>query len=329
MPPSKAAACTAGSEGETGTGKENAARAIHYLGIRREHAFVPINCGAIPDELFESELFGYEKGAFTDAKGSRAGLVEVAKGGTLFLDEVDSLSVKAQAALLRFVQTQEYRPLGAKEARYGDVRIVAATNADLREKVADSQFREDLLYRLKVLGVFMPPIRERREDIPCIAKSLLRKMSVQHGKGYRQLTRQSMQWLLEQPWPGNVRELENLLLREFLLGEGDMIALSTLEGIEHAICTKNVAEQPASYDSASNDSVPAQPFVNSELSFQEAKTAVISEFEKAYVKSALRLAEGNISEAARRAGKERRAFGKLVNKYNIERWRFQDFAGPA
>jgi DNA-binding NtrC family response regulator len=166
-------------QGETGTGKENAARAIHYLSKRSEQGFVPVNCAAIPDELLESELFGHEKGAFTDAKQTQAGLVAIANGGTLFLDEVDSLTPKAQAALLRFLQTQEYRPLGAKQTQLADVRILAATNADLKTLVANKQFREDLYFRLNVLNLTMPPLRERLNDISLIADSLLHRFALE------------------------------------------------------------------------------------------------------------------------------------------------------
>lgn len=288
-------------QGETGTGKENAARSIHYLSARRDRAFVPINCGAIPDELFESELFGHEKGAFTDAKQSQAGLVEVADGGTLFLDEVDSLSLKAQAALLRFLQNKEYRPIGARQVRRAQVRILAATNADLKARTESKAFREDLFYRLYVLAVRMPPLRERVEDIPLLVDRLLEKFAQEYSCEPKQCSRRSLQFLMSRPWEGNVRELENFLLREFLLSDGPIIHIGS------AIATDD-----------DRDDAPAVPG-----QFQQEKAEAIAAFEEGYLKRVLALSDGNISAAARLAGKERRALGKLIKKYKIDKQRPQ------
>ena len=299
--------------GETGTGKENAARAVHYLSERRECGFIPINCAAIPDELFESELFGHEKGAFTDAKNSQAGLVALADGGTLFLDEVDSLTPKAQAALLRFLQTREYRPLGGRDTRQADVRILAATNADLPQRVEQKIFREDLFYRLNVLTVVMPSLRERKEDIPLIAKALLYKFSEEYRTTTKQLSGQFIHHLMQQPWPGNVRELENTLLRAFLLSS-DTVLNSTAGAYIHG--------SPAPGNSAINTQDMVHT-INPQLSFQDAKAEVITQFEEQYLKQVLSIAEGNVSAAARIAGKERRALGKLIRKYRIDKSLYQ------
>jgi DNA-binding NtrC family response regulator len=300
-------------QGETGTGKENAARSIHYLSNRREHGFIPVNCAAIPDELFESEIFGHEKGAFTDAKSSQTGLVALANGGTLFLDEVDSLTPKAQAALLRFLQTREYRPLGGRETRLADVRILAATNADLPILVSQKYFREDLFYRLNVLNIFMPPLRERAADIPLIAKALLYKFSQEYNTQPKQLSAHLLNQLMQQAWPGNVRELENTLLRAFLLSSDSM--LTSLTG--HGTANSNDGVPSGVHSDSTSHATP------SHLTFQDAKAEVINQFEKQYLKEVLLLTEGNVSAAARIAGKERRALGKLIRKYRIDKSLYQ------
>jgi DNA-binding NtrC family response regulator len=293
-------------EGETGTGKENAARAIHYMSDRRDNGFVPVNCGALPDELLENELFGHEKGAFTDAKNSQAGLVNIASGGTLFLDEVDSLSPKAQAALLRFLQTQEYRPLGSRVTRYADVRILAASNSKLSDKVADKKFREDLLFRLNVLNVHMPALRERSNDIALITDALLKRFARSQGTPQKFLSPFSVYWLQRHSWPGNVRELENLLFRQFVLCEGNCIHIQ--DSPDFAANQHDDATEPAKQENI--------------LNFQAAKAAAIQQFEKSYLTNILARTDGNISEAARISGKERRALGKMLKKYDIDKETF-------
>lgn len=295
-------------EGETGTGKENAARAIHYLGKRQDGAFVPVNCGALPDSLLESELFGYEKGAFTDAKQKQQGLVALANKGTLFLDEVDSLSPKAQAALLRFLQTGEYRPLGGGATWQSDVRVIAATNANLAERVRHREFREDLYFRLNVLNVCMPPLRERPSDIEAIADYLIKKYLDQYGNGPTRIHPATLLYLQGLRWPGNVRELENVLLREFLLSPGDQIIMR--KGVTSS-------DQGGLYSAIVDDGGDSGP-----MSFQQAKEVAISRFECSYLQNLLTIADGNVTEAARLAGKERRCFGKLIKKYNIDKSKF-------
>ena len=321
----KVSACHAAVliQGETGTGKENAARAIHYLSKRREQSFVPVNCAAIPDELLESELFGHEKGAFTDAKQSQAGLVTIANRGTLFLDEVDSLSPKAQAALLRFLQTQEYRPLGSKQTLHADVRILAATNADLKSLVANKQFREDLYFRLNVLNLIMPPLRERLDDIGLIAESLLHRFAIEYQTTPKQLSRAGLNYLMRQSWPGNIRELENSLLRAFLLSPGPILdfAETLTQSTNEEICIGLDIDDTSYPHGQHRNLVPVRHLPP--MSFQDAKAIAINEFEANYLKQVMHIAKGNVSAAARLAGKERRALGKLLQKYAIDKTQYQ------
>ncbi|HWV14444.1 MAG TPA: sigma-54 dependent transcriptional regulator [Cellvibrio sp.] len=292
-------------QGETGTGKENAARAIHYLSARRDYPFIPVNCAAIPDELLESELFGHEKGTFTDAKNKQLGLVSLAEQGTLFLDEVDSLTPKAQAALLRFLQTQEYRPLGSKVTLQADVRIVAATNANLKLLAENKLFREDLYFRLNVLNLEMPALRHRLQDIPIIAAALLEKFASQYRTASKKIHPQSLHYLMQQPWTGNIRELENILLRHCLLSNETTLIIEDEMADQGGLC--------------SNSEQLDNPGKGSQLNFQDAKAQAINHFEEHYLKELMAIADGNVSAAARIAGKERRALGKLLQKHHIQR----------
>ncbi len=286
--------------GETGTGKELAARAIHYLSDRRGGPFVPVNCGAITDSLLEAELFGHVRGAFTDAKQDARGMIALARGGTLFLDEVDSLSPRAQAAILRFVQDHSYRPVGAARFQEGDVRVVAASNADLEALGRAGRFREDLLYRLDLLHVTLPPLRDRGGDALLLAQAFVRRLCAQYGV-QRELDDASVAALQRpHPWPGNVRELEHRIHRCYLMARGERIDLGLAP--------------PAG---AAPFDAPASPALA--LAFAAAKAQVIADFERRYVHELLRQAHGNLSLAARLAGKERSRFGKLVKKYGLQR----------
>ncbi|MES2192363.1 MAG: sigma-54 dependent transcriptional regulator [Pseudomonadota bacterium] len=279
-------------EGETGTGKELAARAIHYLGARRDHPFIPVNCGALAESLLESELFGHERGAFTDAKAATPGLVSQADGGTLFLDEVDALSLKAQAAMLRFLQDRSYRRVGGGQTRLADVRVVVATNASLEKQVASHHFRRDLLYRLNVLTLRMPALRERGEDAVELAGSFLARFSQQYRLPPKLLHPDFTAFIEQYDWPGNVRELENVMHRAFLMCEGKQLHLDALD--QHGLAS---AEQAAS--------------------FKDAKARAIAQFERRYVHGLMQLSQGNITQAARMAGQDRSAFGKLVRKHGL------------
>jgi len=209
--------------GESGTGKELVARAIHHRSQRREQAFITLNCGALPDTLMESELFGYEKGAFTGALSAKIGRIEMASGGTLFLDEIGDMSPKTQVDLLRVLQDREVRRLGGTRAINVDVRFIAATNKDLAEEIAAKRFREDLYYRLNVVPISMPALRERREDIPLLLESFLQEFSKIHRKPTKKVSEEALELLVRHQWPGNVRELRNVVERMVLLVQRDVI----------------------------------------------------------------------------------------------------------
>jgi len=288
-------------EGETGSGKEVAARAIHYGGARRAGPFVPVNCGALPDSLIESELFGVERGAFTDARRSRRGLVAEATGGTLFLDEVDALSAKAQVTLLRFLQDQWYRPVGTTREERTDVRLIAAANRPLDGLVQRELFRADLLYRLKVLTLWLPPLRERADDVLLLARHFIVQLAAKYHAPAKGIDAATHRWMRGYGWPGNVRELENWVHRQFLMCDGPSICI---DGVPAGPGADNVA--------ADESSVTTQ-------AFHAAKAEAVRRFECDYLKRVLNQARGNVSQAARLACKERRAFGKLLKKHGIER----------
>ena len=278
--------------GETGTGKEVFARAIHYCSVRAPKPFVPVNCGAIPVELVENELFGHERGAFTTAMTLQPGLIEEANGGTLFLDEIDCLPVLAQVKLLRFLQEKEYRPLGASKIRRADVRVIAASNLNLEEAVGNGRVRKDLFYRLNIISFTLPPLRERREDIALLAYHFLNKYSTEFHKDVDEFTPDAVRRLTVYNWPGNVRELEHVIERAVVLCEGPTLKASDLV----------------------LSSVPG----DSQESLQEAKAREIARFEKNFIQGLLRACGGNITRAALAARKNRRAFWQLIQKYRID-----------
>lgn len=288
-------------EGETGSGKELVARAIHYGGMRGAGPFVPLNCGAVPDHLVESELFGHERGAFTDAKTARRGIVSEANGGTLFLDEVDALSAKAQVTLLRFVQDQHYRPLGSTRELDTNVRLIAATNQPLGDATQQGRFRPDLLYRLKILHLQLPPLRTRAGDAERLARHFVGLFSAKYHLAPKVFDEPTLAWIRSYPWPGNVRELENWVHRELLMADGPII---------HAV--------PAPDDVPPGTDAPA-PRPAEPCSFQRAKAEALRLFEHDYVLDVLRRTQGNVTRAAQLAGTERRAFGKLLKKHRIDR----------
>jgi len=285
-------------EGETGTGKELVARAIHYSSARRDGPFVPINCGGIPDTLIESELFGHERGAFTDARAASKGMVEVANRGTLFLDEIDSLSPHAQVTLLRFLQDQRYRPIGGRVDRQSDVRIVAASNRNLEALVEAGGFRADLLFRVKLMYVELPPLRSRGGDAAYLAHHFVTGLNRKYAPERKRVTPALELWLEGQRWPGNVRELENFIHRRYLLTEGTDIGLPDVQPLR--------MEAPADVSSQT---------VN--LVYRSAKAAALAEFDRAYLRALLAHTRGNIAAAARVASKERRALGRMIRKYGL------------
>jgi DNA-binding NtrC family response regulator len=290
--------------GETGNGKELFARAIHYLSARRAGPFIPINCGAIPDSLVESELFGHVRGAFTDARSERAGMVALADGGTLFLDEVDSLSGKAQVALLRFLQDHEYRRVGGGKLEHADVRVLSATNGDLGDGVLRGSFRSDLLFRLDVLSLDLPPLSQRRDDIVLLAQHFLARFAGLYGRVAPELDTDAALWLAAQPWPGNVRQLENLMHRAYALDTAGCIRRRDLAPDEAA------------------DAAP-QAGVFFEGGLKTARGDCMRRFEQAYLQRLMAMTHGNVTEASQRAGMERRAMGRLLLRNGIDKERFR------
>jgi two-component system, NtrC family, response regulator GlrR len=289
-------------EGETGTGKELVARAIHYQGKRRDQPFVPVNCGAIPDLLIENELFGHRKGAFTDARVDQPGLIAHARSGTLFLDEVDALSPKGQVTLLRFLQDQHYRPLGERREQATDVRIIAASNAGLGALAEAGQFRRDLLYRLKILFLEVPPLRERPGDSVLLAEHFARVGSQRFGKPSITLDPATLAWIETYAWPGNIRELENWVYRQVLLADDPVIHLNPIDAPRGD--RRRADRRRRELDA---------------LDYVTAKAKVLEDFEKQFLASVLAKAQGNVTAAAQLAGTERRYLGKLLKKRGLDK----------
>ena len=305
-------------KGATGTGKEVAARAIHYLSARQDKPFIAVNCGGYNDDLLISELFGHERGAFTDAKQKRLGLVEQAQGGTLFLDEIDSLSLKSQVALLRFMQDREFRPLGSDRIKQANVRLIAASNRPLEQWAQDGRFRDDLLFRLDILGLELPRLNERAEDIPLLAEYFMDQFSHQYQKPEKYLHADTIAWMMKYEWPGNIRELENYLHRIFLLSPTEEIRVATPKGDPEHYGVSNFMKQKTYPSIKKNKTSPVAAKNTPSLAlFSEAKSQAIEVFERNYIEQVLRASNGNIAQAARMAGKERRTFGRLVKKYGF------------
>ncbi|UCD34934.1 MAG: sigma-54-dependent Fis family transcriptional regulator [Nitrospiraceae bacterium] len=275
--------------GESGTGKELIAKAIHTSSERRDKPFVAINCAALPETLLESELFGYEKGAFTGAVQSSKGLFTQAHGGTMFLDEIGDMPLSLQSKSLRVLQERQFLPLGSQKPVTVDVRVIVATNKDLWNEVKEGRFREDLYYRIHVIPVVLPPLRERKEDIPPLVDYFLHKFSKKMKKKVKALTSEAMQKLMLYDWPGNVRELENKI--EFAM------AMTRANVITDDLILYGGDQAPDKLKS-----------------FKEAK----SEFEKQYLLNLLKLTHGNVSRASELAGKYRADFYQLLKKYNLK-----------
>ena len=275
--------------GESGTGKELIAKSLHLLSSRKEKLFVAINCAAIPEGLLEAELFGYEKGAFTGAVRNKKGFFAQADGGTIFLDEISEMSESMQAKLLRVLQEKEFHPLGAEKSIKVDVKIIAATNKNLEDEVKSSNFREDLFYRIHVIPVYIPPLRERKEDIPLLVDHFMKKFAGNMKKEIKGISTPALQKLLSYEWPGNVRELENSIEYAVAMTTGDII------GEDLILQTKTVEQ--------------------GELKpLKEAK----NEFERKYISNLISLTRGNVSKASRLAGKHRSDFYDLLKKHNLK-----------
>ena len=281
--------CTVLIRGESGTGKELISRAIHSHSPRKENPFVPVNCAALPENLLEVELFGHEKGAFTDASYKKEGMFEVADKGTIFLDEISDMSLRMQAKILRVIQERSFYRLGGTKPVQVDVRILAATNKDLEEMMKKGSFREDLYYRLNVISITIPPLRKRKEDIPLLAQHFLTKYTALHGKRVRSISPYVMDRLSRYKWPGNVRELENAMERAIILSSGETILFEDLP-----------------------------PYLQPSLSREKSSSSSLEEVEKKLILDTLRAVKGNQTRAAELLGIHRNTLRRKLKRYHIQ-----------
>ncbi|MFH2065390.1 MAG: sigma-54 dependent transcriptional regulator [Pseudomonadota bacterium] len=290
--------------GESGTGKDLTARAIHALSPRKDEAFISVNCPTIPEFILESELFGYKKGAFTNASHDRDGLFQEADKGTIFLDEIGDIGPSIQTKLLRVLQEKEIKPLGDSKTKHVDVRIIASTNRDLKQKIADNEFRQDFFYRLNVLPIELPSLRERITDIPLLAEHLVAKHCLKMKKELKTISEEVMDLLMKQPWPGNIRELENIIVQGILYSQKDTLFLSDIPIKD----TGNTKTKAIGLDNQEMDG----------LSYKEAKEEVLKEFNHNYIGARLSLAQGNITRAAGQCGMDRQALQQIMKRYDID-----------
>jgi len=297
--------------GESGTGKELAARLIHRLGPRAEKPFLAINCPSIPENLLESELFGHVRGAFTGAHQDHKGLLATADTGTVHLDEIGDISPNVQTKLLRFLQDGELRPIGAHANTRVNVRVLASTNQNLETCLQDKSFREDLFYRLNVLSLTLPPLRERIEDIPLLVRFFLRRTCREMGVAEKEISPEVLQWMSALPWPGNVRELQNLVRRLTVFATSDRIDLHLV----HMVMTNATPE----HTSFSDPLAPDRPLIP----YKEAKAEVVDAFTRQYLKELFPLTKGNISEAARLSGLSRVALQKILARLGEQATNFR------
>jgi len=288
--------------GESGTGKELIARAVHYNSLRKDRTFVAVDCNSLSEGLLESELFGHVKGSFTGAIASKRGMFEVAHGGTLFLDEVGNLTLSTQAKLLRVIQEREFRAVGDTRTQSTDVRLIAATNKDLKEMSAQGTFRDDLFYRINIFPIQVPPLRERREDIPALARHFLNALGKEVGKKFSGFSEGAMNVLTHYDWPGNVRELENAVHRAVILATGDVIRQAHLAGI--------VAVPRMDLD---------VPRTGDELkrAKKAAREKSVEEIEKLFILEALKRNAWNVTRSAEETGMLRANFQALMKKHEI------------
>ncbi len=293
--------------GESGTGKEMVANAIHAESRRSKGRMVAVNCGALPDTLLESELFGYKRGAFTDAHRDTPGLVETAQGGTLFLDEIGDVSLPVQVKLLRFLQTREYKPLGSPQTLKADVRIISATHRDLPSFIKQGRFREDLFYRLNIVSLTLPPLRDRKGDIPILAAHFLRRFCAEHSKELDGFSEAAMAIMEDHRFPGNIRELENRIHQA--------VVMCTGRRIEPADLGLGTARSAA----PSGDHPPG--------TFKDAKGRMINAFEATYAERILKESGGNITVAAKKAGLDRKSFFLLLRKHGLDAQAFGSKVG--
>jgi two-component system response regulator PilR (NtrC family) len=292
--------------GESGTGKGLVAQAIHYHSLRRDRPVVAVNCGALPEALLESELFGHMRGAFTGADSNKKGLIEVADRGTVFLDEIGEMNAVMQVKLLRVLQERKFRRVGGLEEMQADIRVIAATNQDLAKLVAEGRFREDLFYRINVIGIHLPPLRDRREDIPLVAEHFLAKYSEQMGKSINAISRDALELMQKYDWPGNIRELENTIERAVALESTPTVLPDSLP-----------PQVRAESGRAPLGLVSQQPIESSLPSSGFDLEAHVQEIERGYLAEALKRAGGVQVKAAELLGMSFRSFRYYVKKYNL------------
>jgi DNA-binding NtrC family response regulator len=292
-------------QGETGTGKDLAAQAIHGLSARAGRPMVTVNCPALPVNILESELFGYRKGAFTDARKDKTGLFQQAHGSTIFLDEIGDLNLEVQTKLLRILEDKRVQPLGAVESQSVDVRIITATNHDLEKKMKQGEFRDDLYYRLRVATLTMPALRDIRPDIPLLAEHFLRRCAQEQQTAPKTVTADVMAYLMEHAWPGNVRELENKIRGWYAVTPGPVIDMDQVRG----------AAKPCSTMAAPSDL---------ERPYKDLKAAAIEAFTCDYIHRLLEHTRGNITLAARISGIKRQSLQKIINRHGIRVKRYRD-----
>nr|WP_319490480.1 sigma-54 dependent transcriptional regulator [uncultured Desulfobacter sp.] len=295
--------------GESGTGKELTARSIHALSSRKNKPYIPVNCPTIPEHILESELFGYKKGAFTNAYRDKTGLFQEADHGTIFLDEIGDVGQSIQSKLLRVIQEKEIKPLGDTRVVQVDVRIIAATNQDLQQKIKDSEFREDFFYRLSVITIELPPLRDRVTDIPLLCDHLLAKNCENLNKPAKHLSENVMDLFMKHPWPGNVRELENVLVQGILYSTSETIRLSDIPinntGSKACICMDVGTEM-------------------AQLTYKEAKETTLTQFNHNYIGAMLAMTQGNITQAAKRCAMDRQALQQIMKRYAIDPEKFRN-----
>ena len=303
--------------GDSGTGKELVARAIHFRSPRARGAFIAVNCAAFSRELVESDLFGHEKGSFTGAVARREGKFEAADGGTLFLDEIGDMGLETQAKLLRVLQEKQFERIGGNQPLAVDVRIIAATNQDLEAMVAQGRFREDLYYRIKVVEMRLPPLRERREDIALMAQHFIREASLRYGKPEKRLGPEAMRACIANPWRGNARSLKAAIDQAVILAAGEEITAAELlagaepEIPEPAAAPATVANHSTIHAAAPGDAAAAG------MTFREAKEKFVGDWERDFILNALRATGGNISRAAERTGMYRQSFQQKMRELGI------------
>jgi len=295
--------------GESGTGKDLTARSIHALSPRKDESFISVNCPTIPEFILESELFGYRKGAFTNATQDRDGLFQEADRGTIFLDEIGDIGPSIQTKLLRVLQEKEIKPLGDTKIKKVDVRIIASTNRNLKQKMADNEFRQDFFYRLNVLPIELPPLRDRIMNIPVIAEHLVAKHCKKMKKEPKTISEEVMDILMKQSWPGNVRELENILVQGILYSKDDTLRLSDIP-IKDADQGKKGTTGLNSADLTA-------------LSYKTAKEKILKEFNHTYIGARLSMASGNITRAAGMCEMDRQALQQIMKRYEIDPDKFR------